>query len=335
MSTCLVRVLTQVGVVLLMLTTAACGGDGETRICFGTDGFCGALFGRNLPPQADAGADRQVVSGALVELDGSASRDPDGHITAYAWTQESGPAVAIDQATAPVASFEAPVVQATAVLGFRLLVTDDRGASDVDRVRITVSPGEVGALHRGLTLLKEALRPTPATVSGACARCQGYLALWLGARVEAAASEQDPEVDTLLDELRVIMLERAAHDGHLAAGGTSPAPQRRLLELAGRAVAAFTRVRDPATSDLAILGSADPAQPATAVEAAAWAAAIAAAVPQLAGSRATLPELRQASRLLLLGDADALPAPWVAAATLALALPGGTDDAVEADGPPA
>lgn len=328
------RILPRLTVVLLMLATAACG-DGETRICFGTDGFCGGLFGRNLPPQADAGADIQVTSGTLVELDGSGSRDPDGHITAYAWTQESGPAVAIDQATAPVASFDAPIVQAPAVLGFRLLVTDNRGASDVDRVRVTVVPGEVGALHRGLTLLKDTLRPSPDTVSGTCADCQGYLALWLGARVEAAASEQDPDIDPLLDELRVIMMERAAHDGQLAARRFAPAPQRRLLHLAGRAVAAFTMERDPATSELASRGTPQPA-PSAAVPPPAWAAAIAAALPDLAGERATLAELRRASTSLLLGDADALPAPRVAAATLVLALPAGAIDgaAAEAAGPP-
>jgi hypothetical protein len=298
---------------LWLLALVGCGGDGATRICFGSDEFCSGVFGANRPPLADAGADQEVISGARVLLDGAASRDPDGHITAYAWTQEDGPVVALEQAGTAVARFDAPVVSTVTVLTFRLLVTDNRGASAVDRVQVTVQPRRAGALARGLALLKEDVRP--AALAGAEGTGDAAFAgLWLGARVEAAVAEYDDEIDRLLDELRVVMLT-APDDGGVGRAGT-PAAQA-LVSLGEQAVAAFTVERDPATAALAggDLAPAEPVQPRI------WAAAIAAAFPQLAGGDATLGVLQQASERLLLGDLTVVPDAWLAAATLLLALP--------------
>ncbi len=52
----------------------------------------------NQPPVADAGTDQSVGDGATVTLDGTASRDPDGAIARYAWTQISGAPVALSGA---------------------------------------------------------------------------------------------------------------------------------------------------------------------------------------------------------------------------------------------
>ena len=92
----------------------------------------------NQPPEAQAGADRSVNGGASVQLDGRGSTDPDGAIARYAWAQTEGSPVTLSGAAAATASFSAPVLDNTSVLGFTLTVTDDSGEEAQDSVRITV-----------------------------------------------------------------------------------------------------------------------------------------------------------------------------------------------------
>ncbi len=92
----------------------------------------------NQPPEAQAGADETVLGGATVFLDGRASMDPDGRIVRYAWAQTEGRPVTLSGAAAATASFSAPVLENTSVLGFTLTVTDDSGEEARDSVRITV-----------------------------------------------------------------------------------------------------------------------------------------------------------------------------------------------------
>ena len=94
------------------------------------------LANRNEAPTADAGEDQgKLKPGSTVTLAGSAT-DPDaGDTLTYAWTQVSGPAVALSSATAVETSFEAP---AAGALTFRLRATDAAGlyAEDETTVRM-------------------------------------------------------------------------------------------------------------------------------------------------------------------------------------------------------
>lgn len=92
----------------------------------------------NRAPTADAGADATAVIGELVTLDGSKSADPDGTIAAFAWSVDSAPAtVTLSSTTAAKPTF---TPTAAGVHVFRLVVTDDDGASSVaDTVSVTVS----------------------------------------------------------------------------------------------------------------------------------------------------------------------------------------------------
>lgn len=91
-------------------------------------------------PVANAGDDRSVPEGETVELDGSASNDPDGTITAYEWRQTSGTTVELDTPNAAKARFKAPDVGLEGeTLVFELTVTDNDGATNTDECTITVS----------------------------------------------------------------------------------------------------------------------------------------------------------------------------------------------------
>ena len=92
-------------------------------------------------PIAHAGPDIQVVSAGgstTVLLDGSASRDPDGVLVAYGWSQQAGPSTAI---------IVSPTAVQTLVTGlqvglyqFELTVTDNAGTTARDTILVTVQP---------------------------------------------------------------------------------------------------------------------------------------------------------------------------------------------------
>jgi serine protease len=126
---------------LLTLVTfsllAACGG-GSSGDGAGTSRSTAQV--PNQMPVAVAQASGPVREGSLVTLDGSASADGDGAIHRYAWSQLSGAPVTLNAADAAVAWFTAPDVTGDSTLVFRLVVSDDVGASDRDDVHVIVRP---------------------------------------------------------------------------------------------------------------------------------------------------------------------------------------------------
>ncbi len=76
--------------------------------------------------------------GDKVTLDGSASSDANGDAMTYAWTQISGPAVQIEDASSSVASFTVPAGSLGRSFVFALEVSDGKGSS-VDAVPVLVS----------------------------------------------------------------------------------------------------------------------------------------------------------------------------------------------------
>ncbi len=85
-------------------------------------------------PVADAGED-QTTTGDSVQLDGSASFDPDGNSLDFLWTQISGTPVALVQADSAIAGFETPDV--SDMLVFQLTV-DNGQAQSTDSVTVIV-----------------------------------------------------------------------------------------------------------------------------------------------------------------------------------------------------
>jgi leucyl aminopeptidase len=94
--------------------------------------------GGNLPPSAGAGPDKSAPTGTSVTLDGSGA-DPDGGPSplSFAWSQVSGPATSIGNATQPVANVT-PSTAGTYV--FRLTVSDG-AAQASDEMTLTATSG--------------------------------------------------------------------------------------------------------------------------------------------------------------------------------------------------
>ncbi|WP_373355214.1 PKD domain-containing protein [Pseudoroseicyclus sp. CXY001] len=93
----------------------------------------------NDGPSADAGPDQVVDSGVEVQLDGSGSSDAEGDPLTYAWVQELGPEVTLDDSSSATPVFTAPEVEDTESerLIFALTVSDGRDRA-IDRVAIVV-----------------------------------------------------------------------------------------------------------------------------------------------------------------------------------------------------
>ncbi len=92
----------------------------------------------NQAPVADAGTAQTVTEGATVTLDASASTD-DAAVTAFSWTQVSGPAVTLTGADTATPTFTAPEVDAETVLVFEVTVSDAEGETATAMVAVTVN----------------------------------------------------------------------------------------------------------------------------------------------------------------------------------------------------
>ncbi len=95
----------------------------------------------NRPPVALAGPDRMVdlAQSRTIYLDGTASYDPDGDALAYQWTQLTGPAVTLSNATSAGCTFVAAPVNTQTSLGFQLTVSDGTFTS-VANTTVTLQP---------------------------------------------------------------------------------------------------------------------------------------------------------------------------------------------------
>jgi dienelactone hydrolase len=94
----------------------------------------------NEPPVANAGRDTTLTPPAnSVQLDGSASYDPDGQIVTYQWTKISGPSPFTMTNPNTVNPTLIALLPGTYVI--ELVVTDNRGATATDRVTVIVGSG--------------------------------------------------------------------------------------------------------------------------------------------------------------------------------------------------
>lgn len=132
--------------------------DGATAIAATT-----VTVNPSQAPVADAGTDFDVTETESVALAGSGT-DAEGPITAYAWTQLSGPAVALADADTDAPAFDAPVVADVTVLEFELTVTDSTEDEGSDTVTVTVYPNIPPVADAGADI--EVVETDPVTLAG-------------------------------------------------------------------------------------------------------------------------------------------------------------------------
>jgi len=93
----------------------------------------------SLPPAALAGIDQTVVENEAVSLDGTGSQAADGGELSYAWRQNAGTDVVLQNAASGQATFTAPAVQQSGeTLFFHLTVTDSQSNADTDSMAVHV-----------------------------------------------------------------------------------------------------------------------------------------------------------------------------------------------------
>lgn len=97
----------------------------------------------NAAPTASAGAAQTItLPTSTATLNGSGSKDSDGTIKSYAWSQTSGPSSAAFSNTTVVSPVVSRLTSAGAYV-FKLVVTDDKGATGTSSVTITVKAATV------------------------------------------------------------------------------------------------------------------------------------------------------------------------------------------------
>jgi hypothetical protein len=128
---------------LFAITLAACGGGS------------GGGSGNNAPPTVSPTGSPSAFflsphsanSFSLITLNGNPSTDTGATITAYKWSQTSGPAVTLSSSSGPVVTFVAPNVTIATSIGLSLEVTDSSGAtSSPYSASISINPAPAGSI---------------------------------------------------------------------------------------------------------------------------------------------------------------------------------------------
>jgi hypothetical protein len=123
----------------------------------------------NQPPVANAGTDVAITLPTnSVTLNGSASSDPDGTISKYAWSKVSGPTTFLIASTGSAITVVSNLIAGTYV--FRLTVTDNNGATANDDITVVVndvaSPGNQAPVANAGTDITVQLPAASITLDG-------------------------------------------------------------------------------------------------------------------------------------------------------------------------
>ena len=122
-------------ILLIVSLLFSCGGGGGSGSGTTTGNGTSTV---NSSPVANAGTDQAVDENTVVTLSGSGT-DSDGTIASYSWSQTSGTAVTLSDASVANPSFTAPDITEDETLSFQLMVTDNDGAANTDNIDILIN----------------------------------------------------------------------------------------------------------------------------------------------------------------------------------------------------
>lgn len=139
----------------------------------------------NQLPTANAGIDRALVLPTnSVNLTGSGS-DPDGSISTYAWTKQSGPAATLTNSNTSTLQLTA-LVAGTYV--FRLTVTDNNSATAFDEATVTVTAANQAPVANAGTDKTIQLPTSSTTLPGSGSDVDGSISSYLWTKVSGPAA---------------------------------------------------------------------------------------------------------------------------------------------------
>jgi hypothetical protein len=140
----------------------------------------------NVAPTANAGADKIITLPTSSVVIAGSGADSDGTIASYAWSQVSGGSFTWSGASSASLTLSA---LKEGVYVFRLTVTDDKGATGSDDVKITVNAGSSGSgpvANAGPDKLVK-LPSTGVTIVGGGTDADGTIASYLWTKISGPA----------------------------------------------------------------------------------------------------------------------------------------------------
>ncbi len=142
----------------------------------------------NVSPVANAGNDITLVLPTNTTVINGSGSDSDGTISAYAWTQSSGPSTATLSNASTASLTVSALIEGT--YSFTLEVTDDDGATDTDVVNVNVLPAEVNQAPVASAGADQTiyLPQTTATVTGSGSDSDGSITAYAWSKVSGPSA---------------------------------------------------------------------------------------------------------------------------------------------------
>jgi hypothetical protein len=153
----------------------------------GATGFDTVQITVNTAPTAHAGTDQTItLPTSTVTLSGSGT-DPDGTISAFSWTKLAGSPLG-GTITSPTSASTTITALIQGVYRFQLKVTDNRGATGLDTVQVTVNAANVAPTAHAGTDQTVTLPTRTTTLSGSGTDPDGTIASFSWTKLSGSPS---------------------------------------------------------------------------------------------------------------------------------------------------